>query len=220
MSSEIDHQEIEEVKFYGLPKGTVLWPTATFAIIFGILAKINPSWEDSLSIAFLIIFTLNLLILYFEFSRGAVMGIAGIIFGLLILYLWLQDTRDVPSIGIEAGLRGASGDFLITFGAILLIMIFLGIIVKRTFDYFVVTRNELIRKHGILGDAQRFSAQHMVFHKQINDVFESLLLGGSGTLTVIPPGKADIFIIENVPRINEVERKLSYLLSKLEVDTT
>lgn len=222
MSEKNDKEEkieIEEIRIYGLPKGTVLWPTAITAIIFGILISINPKWQSALSTAFLVIFTLNLLILYFEFSRGAVMGITGVLFGLIILYIYLKDKFNLPSIGkVEAGLTGASGDFLLVFGIILLIMILLGWIVKRQFDYFIITRNELIRKHGILGDAQRFNAQNIVFNKKIADIFESFLLFGSGNLTLYPPGKEEIFYIENVPQINKKEKMLSMLLSKLEVD--
>jgi len=211
--------QVEEIRIYGLPKGTVLWPTGVVAVIFGILISIKPEWQSALSTAFLVIFTLNLLILYFEFSRGAVMGITGILFGLIILYIYLKDKYNLPSIGkIERGLTGASGDFLFVFGIILLTMILLGWIVKRQFDYFIITRNELIRKHGILGDAQRFNAQNIVFNKNIADIFESILLFGSGNLTLYPPGKEEIFYIENVPQINKKEKLLSQLLSKLEVD--
>ncbi|MHA2254172.1 MAG: hypothetical protein ACXAD7_27740 [Candidatus Kariarchaeaceae archaeon] len=214
--------DIESVRIYGLPKGVVLWPTAITAIIFGILAiNVNESdFEQTLSIIFLIIFTLNLAILYFDFSRGVVVGLIGISFGLGTLLIVNKDKLPLEQTGenLEQGIEGASGEFLLVYGIILLTMMFLGYMFNKSFNYFIVTRNELISKTGILGDARRYGAPNLSITKTIPDIFESLIMFGAGNLLLVTPNKDAQFFIQNVPHINRVEKRLRELLSKLEVE--
>ncbi|MHA2171713.1 MAG: hypothetical protein ACXAB7_17640 [Candidatus Kariarchaeaceae archaeon] len=225
MSEEDDKKkktEIESVRIYGLPKGVVLWPTALTAIICGILAiNVDESdFEQTLSIIFLIIFTLNLAILYFDFSRGVVVGLIGISFGLGTLLIVNKDKLPLEQTGenLEQGIEGASGEFLLVYGIILLTMMFLGYMFNKSFNYFIVTRNELISKTGILGDARRYGAPNLSITKTIPDIFESLIMFGAGNLLLVTPNKDAQFFIQNVPHINRVEKQLRDLLSKLEVE--
>ena len=219
MSKKVEEGS-EKIRIVGLPKGTVLWPTAITAIIGGIIALMIPSSADTISMIFLVIFTLNLMILFFEFSRGVVVGIFGIIIAIIALLISFGDKLNLSNVssGLKTGVSGASGEFLLLFGGILLLMILLGWWFKKTFNYYEITRNELIEKTGILGDARRYSTPDMIIRKAIPDIFESLILFGSGRLTLIPHNKDEVFIIENVPRINKVEDKIRELLSKIDVD--
>ena len=95
----------------------------------------------------------------------------------------------------------------------------IAVLVKRSFDYYVVSSNEIVKKDGFLGDASRFSSQDVQIDKSISDILESLLLFGAGSL-VLRTSRGQEFHIENVPRINKVEKEIRRLLGKIEVDTT
>ncbi|MHA2089815.1 MAG: hypothetical protein ACW98K_03055, partial [Candidatus Kariarchaeaceae archaeon] len=163
---------------------------------------------------------LNLAILYFDFSRGVVVGLIGISFGLGTLLIVNKDKLPLEQTGenLEQGIEGASGEFLLVYGIILLTMMFLGYLFNKTFNYFIVTRNELISKTGILGDARRYGAPNLSVTKTIPDIFESLIMFGAGNLLLVTPNRDAQFFIQNVPHINRVERQLRDLLSKLEVE--
>ena len=101
---------------------------------------------------------------------------------------------------------------------ILLIMMCLGYLFNRTFNYYIISRNELVSKTGILGDARRYGAPNLSITKTIPDVFESIIMFGAGNLLLVTPNRDAHFYIENVPHINRVEKQLRDLLSKLDVE--
>lgn len=208
-----------EVRIAGLPKGTVLWPTAVTAIVISFLARIDSlSGSSTLGYVFLGVFTANLLILYFEFGRGTVVAIAGLIIGSIFGLAWLSEKYDyniTPSF-VGDGATGAEPDFYLLLGLILLILIVLGAFVHRKFHYFILGSNELVAKTGILGDAARYNAPQMSFRKEKPDIFESFLLLGSGRLTLVA-GRTEVFVIDNVPRIDKIEEQITEILGKLDV---
>lgn len=211
-------KEIEKMKIYGLPNGAVMWPTAFAALVLGSLGKYDETLlTDSTSLIFFSIFAINLLILFFDFSRGTVVGIIGIAVAIIAI-VYTQDIKFPLDELISKGLiGGASPEFLIAYGTIFLLMLFFAIFFKKHFDYFELTSNEIVRKHGILGDAERFNAPNLHIKKHIIDVFESLLLFGSGDLVIIT-SRGQEFNIQNVPKINKIEKNIRSLLGKLEVD--
>jgi hypothetical protein len=56
-----------------------------------------------------------------------------------------------------------------------------------------------------------------MFYKEIPDIFEYLLLR-SGRLTFTIPGRKTTIVMDNVPNINGVEKKVLVLLRRIEVD--
>lgn len=210
-------KEIEKIKFVGLPKGSVMWPTAVVSIILGIIALFFPEIKDPSSLIFLTVFTLNLLILFFDFSRGAVVGILGLLIALVSLayaFNWSIPFKDIIGRGV---IGGASAEFFIMYGLVFLLLLLFAVLFRRKFEYFQVSSNELIRKFGILGDSERFNAPDIHIKKVINDVFESILLFGAGDM-VITTSKGAEFHLNNVPHINRLEKDITHLLSRLEVD--
>ena len=211
---------VPEIKIFGTPKGAVLWPSAVTAIIVGILSKVDTfSTTNALAYIFFGVFTLNLLILFFEFGRGAVVAIAGLIIAAIFGFAWASEKYGF-NISFNFGGDGstsATASFYLLFGFILLSLILLGTFTQRYFHYYVISPNEMIIKSGMFGDSARFPTSRMVVLKEKPDIFESLLLFGSGQLRIMTADHSSIFIIDNVPRIDKVDDKLHEMLGKIEV---
>jgi len=219
----MSEKELENIRIIGLPKGSILWPTFAFAFIGGIIGLItnsNTGVMNVISGLFLIVATFNIIILFFDFSRGSIFGIFGLIIAIIVLLVNFHVTilSSITSF-LESGIAGVSPEFLFIFGFIFLFLLMVAVFVRRSFDYFIVGSNEIVRKEGFLGDASRFNAVDVQIDKRISDVFESLLLFGSGDLT-LKTNRGQEFHILNVPRINKVEKEIRRILGKIEVDTT
>lgn len=214
MSKDIKKNKI---KIWGVPTGAILWPSALSALIFGIVGNLYENLPLSTTMLFIIIFSLNLLILFFDFSRGAVMGISGLVFGIFGILYGLNVSVDLTEFINSGVVGGAPNEFFIVYGAVFLILLFFAIIFRRSFEYFEFEANELLKKHGILGDSQRFSAPNIRIKKHINDVFESILLFGAGDMVLITSDNQE-FHIKNVMRINRAEKRIRQNLSKLDVE--
>ena len=209
--------KLEKIKIYGLPKGSVMWPSALGSLILGIIGNLNSDLPVSLTMIFLIIFSINLLILFFDFSRGAVVGLTGLVFGVLGVLYGLDISVSFTDYLDNGVVEGAPSEFFVFYGSIFLVLLFFAIIFRRSFEYFELNSNELVKKHGILGDSQRYNAPNLQIKKHINDVFESLLLFGSGDLVLITSDGQE-FHINNVIRINRLEKNIRKLLSRLDVE--
>lgn len=210
-------RKIERVRIYGLPKGAVMWPTAVTAIVIGLIGLIAEI--ETLAFVFFIVFGFNLMVLFFDFSRGVVFGIFGLIVALIaVLYGVDFEFAPVRDVVDQSIVGGASPAFLLTYGLLFMILYFIAVRFRRSFEYFELSSNEMVKKQGILGDAERFNAPDLQIKKEIGDVFESLILFGAGNLR-ITTAKGREFYIENVPRINRVEEDIRRLLGTLEVDT-
>jgi hypothetical protein len=84
------------------------------------------------------------------------------------------------------------------------------------FDYWEVRNNELLHHTGFLSDLKRYSAPHIKVEKEINDVFEYMLLG-SGRLILTTPDETRSIILDTVPFIDRKEAALTRLLGSLQV---
>lgn len=210
-------KHIQKIRIMGLPKGTILWPTAATSLILGLIGFIFPDAVSSFSIIFLSVFIINLLILFFDFSRGAVVGIVGLVIAGFSLAYSFDISLPFTNLIDKGIIGGASSEFFTLYGLIFLVLLFFAIVFKRSFDYFELSSNELIRKFGILGDSQRYNAPNIQIKKHITDVFESILLFGAGDLVLIT-SKGQEFHIYNVPRINRLEKNITKILSSLDVE--
>ena len=85
------------------------------------------------------------------------------------------------------------------------------------FDYWEVRSNELLHHFGLWGNLKRYSAPHVRIDKEVNDVFEFMLLG-AGRLVLQPRGEQRAFVLENVLWINRKEEAITKLLGALTVD--
>ncbi|MGQ9575840.1 MAG: hypothetical protein ACUVUC_11020 [Thermoguttaceae bacterium] len=173
-----------------------------------------------ISTVFLGVLAVNLVILAFDFPRTTSLTLfffaAAIVMGGL---LWVKlDPEILPYVaGILAHFHPlANATFYWTIAGVLGVIFVLVMIVVR-FDYWEVRANELLHHHGFLANLERMSAPHLRIDKEINDVFEYLLLR-SGRLILQPSNERRAIILDNVPFIKKKEAAITRMLAALHVE--
>lgn len=212
----------QRVFLVSYPKVVFLYPTLIASLIAGIWMLVRPvegTESFIVSSVFLAILTLNLLVFSFDFPRETSLVVAAsivaVVFGLLLLFrTWDGILPEVTRI-LQNYHPHANATFYFTFATVLSI-IYCIVAIGTRFDYWEVTPNELLHHHGIMSDLKRFSAPNMRIDKEINDVFENILLG-SGRLILHPHNESRAIVLDNVMMINKKEAKLTKMLGALRV---
>lgn len=214
-------EDINQVIIRPLPDIVYLYPSciAGFACaIWQSIVGMDSPWPG---LIFMVILWVNYIILAFDFSRVSTLavilgGTALIVGGMYIgekyniqILRFLVDL--VRSINMQANVSFYLGY------SFFLLFIYVLVFIKTRFDYWVVTHNELLHYRGILGDVERYPAPNLRVTKEIDDVFEFLLLQ-SGKLIITPASELRSIELDNVPRVNRVEKALNKLLSQIRVE--
>ncbi len=203
----------EKVIMRRWPKMIFLWPTVLLCLVMGLLELWFEGWSNTLGLIFVLTFIMNLIVITFEFPRLTSLTLAfGIIAGVVTLILVNQQYPFIPGLGdwIKSLAIYASSEFYFAL-LIGIAGLYLGMFVVTRFDYWELTPNELVHRHGLLGDLERHSTSGLRFSKEISDVFE-WLLAGAGTLILNIPGKDRPVVLENVLGVNGVLEKADILL--------
>lgn len=204
------------------PKIVLLYPTFLMAILAGIAALILGEQSRSaewLSVVFLWTFGVNLVVLAFDFPRTT---------SLTLFFLIMAVVLGIILIAITyPGFLGAVGEmfakiqphanpaFYFCFAGILAI-IYAWVFVAVRFDYWEVRPNELLHHHGFMSNLERFNAPNLRITKEIDDVFEYMLLR-SGRLILHPSSEPRAFVLDNVMFINRREAEITEMLGSLQV---
>jgi hypothetical protein len=98
----------------------------------------------------------------------------------------------------------------------MLTVIYLAVLINVRFDYWEVRPNELLHHHGFLSNLERFSAPNLRITKEIDDVFEYMLLR-SGRLILHPSNEPRAFVLDNVLFIDKKETRITKMLGALQV---
>ena len=207
------------------PKIVFLWPSLLTAFIAGIYSWIaggdeGPTTGEVIAAwTFLIVLSINLVVLSFDFPRAT--SLIGFFFlvaiGLTIALVWTKNPDALLGIGgwIAAIKPAANETFYFMFTTILGV-IFAGVYISTRFDRWEVRPNELLHHHGPLSDLERFSAPHLRIDKEINDIFEYMLMG-SGRLILHPSNERRAIILDNVFFISKKEKAITKMLGALQV---
>jgi hypothetical protein len=163
---------------------------------------------------FLVVFTFNLMVVAFQFGRMISVSIVFVSLALLFLGLWLGFLGNVFSFlkNIHPSADSKFFFFVFTLFTVIYVLVF----IQTRFNYWVVRRNELLHKHGFLGDVKRYHAQNVKIHKEIPDIFEFILLR-SGTIIVHPEGEDRAVVLENIVGINRKESEVKEILESYAV---
>lgn len=206
------------------PKLVFLYPTI-LAALFGAIYMAAKGNDPTAAYAalpariFLLVLAVNLVVISFDFPRTTSLTwfFAAVAIGVGLWTLIRLNESFLPALSRMLGSiqPTANVTFYVLYIAIM-ILLFLIVIVSRKFDYWEVRGNELLHHHGVLSDMKRYSAPNLRIDKEINDVFEYLLLR-SGRLILHPSQERRAIVLENVFFINQKEELITRMLGSLQV---
>lgn len=219
-----DSNKTPSVFLVSYPKIVFLYPTvlvALFGAIF-MMANGNDPSQDYAAIPgriFLVALAINLVVIAFDFPRTTSLtwffAIVAAVIGIWTLFRLNPGFIPWFDTQLRAIQPKADATFYIMY--ILMMTVLFGfVVVSRRFDYWEVRGNELLHHHGVLSDLKRYSAPNLRIDKEINDVFEYLLLR-SGRLILHPSQERRAIVLENVFFINQKEDKITKMLGALQV---
>jgi hypothetical protein len=216
----------ERVLLVPYPKFVFLYPTLLVSLLSGISMSAG-GWalqQDSTgavvtALIFLAIAGANITLLAFDFPRATSLTLFFFLLavGLAAALVFTLHPEWLPAVfDIVKHLRPlANAAFYWTFSAILATIYVVVMVVVR-FDYWEVRPNELLHHHGILSNLERHSAPNLRIDKEINDVFEYLLMR-SGRLILMPSSERRAIVLDNVPFIDKKEEAITRMLGALQV---
>jgi hypothetical protein len=97
-----------------------------------------------------------------------------------------------------------------------MILMYLAVFISVKFDYWELRNNELLHHHGILSDLKRYPAPNLRVDKEINDVFEYILLG-AGRLILHPSTEKRAIVLDNILFVGDKEKQLTKMLGSIKV---
>ncbi|MHC4938931.1 MAG: hypothetical protein ACYTHK_08185 [Planctomycetota bacterium] len=160
------------------------------------------------------IFTFNVLVISFEFSRIRSVAIT---FLILAFFLGASHFGFLEAVTSFLGNLGLVMNKAFYFAiSALYTIIFLLVWINTRFNYWEIQPNEILHHHGFLGDVHRYPTRGLRMKKEITDVLEYILLR-AGTLVLDPQGEERPIVLENVIGLNTVEDKIQRLLGTLKV---
>ncbi|HUE17627.1 MAG TPA: hypothetical protein VMR25_25965 [Planctomycetaceae bacterium] len=206
------------------PKVVFLYPTFLTAILAGCYSYFTKdpagTGEHVISLIFLAILGFNLVVIAFDFPRTTSLTIlfAVLALGIGLWFFFTEFPEWWPRIHqMLASLKPAANPTFYFMFAGILALLYLGVLINTRFDYWEVRQNELLHHHGIWSNQERFAAPNLRIDKEINDLFEYLLLG-SGRLVLHPSEERRAIVLDNVFFVNRKEAQLTKLLGALQVE--
>jgi len=227
---EPDEEYIDRVKIRSYSSMILFFPSFIIALTFGItqlllnragrapleIATVNSGYMDILGIIFLIFFSLNLILIAFDFNSARTIIISlllviavGAFFLLNAVYGFLESIQLTMRVYF-------STQVYLAIASLLFVILLVTVIVAHT-NYYIVEGNELLHRKGLLGGIERYPATNMSIIKEYPDIIEYGLFK-FGTLILTPPRATKSIILKNVPRIDKKEKIINEILSRLKVD--
>ena len=208
------------------PKIVFLYPTFFAALLAGLIiyfggeVDVHHSRTGEIStLIFLGVLTLNLCVVTFDFPRTTSLTlfffIAMLVMGSFLTFTYKPDLLPVVGEVFQHLRPWANHEFFFMIAGILFIF-YLAVLVAVRYDYWEVRTNELLHHHGFLSDLKRYPAPNLRIDKEINDVFEYMLLR-SGRLILHARHETRAIVLDNVLFINKKEELLTRMLGALQV---
>jgi hypothetical protein len=208
------------------PKIIFLYPTFLLAVVSAIWShfiskELSPENHVAAGIGalFLCVFTINLVILAFDFPRTTSLTLfffaAAVVMALVLLFTFQPDFWPAIKDFVKHFHPMANATFYWSIAFILGGM-FLAVSIVVRFDYWEVRGNELLHHHGFLANLERLPATNLRMEKEINDIFEFLLLR-SGRLIIYTSNDRQPIVLDNVPFVDSKEEAVTRMLGLLQV---
>ena len=218
--------DTKKIYLIAYPKIIFLYPTFFAALIAGLLIYFGGEVDvhhsrtgEIASLIFLGVLTLNLCVVTFDFPRTTSLTlfffIAMLIMGAFLTFTYKPDL--LPFLGdIFQHLKPWANHHFFFMISGILFCFYLAVLVAVRYDYWEVRPNELLHHHGFLSDLKRYPAPNLRIDKEINDVFEYMLLR-SGRLILHARHESRAIVLDNVLFINHKEQLLTKMLGALQV---
>jgi hypothetical protein len=221
--AEREPETPKSIYLVSYPKVVFLYPTFLAALLAGLYMLIaqDPGRSDTniVSGLFMAVFAVNIIVFAFDFPRTTSLTlffcVTAIVLGALLLFRLNEDILPLLHRVLNAYRPSANATFYFSIAGALGV-VYLAVLINVQFDYWEITPNELLHHHGVLSNLERFSAPNLKIDKEINDVFEYLLLR-SGRLILHPSDERRAIVLENVLGINRKEAILTRMLGALQV---
>lgn len=217
----------ESIFLYSYPKLIFLYPSLLMAFATALYLSFSSAPLDesnrtavTMNALFLLVFGVNLVVLAFDFPRTTSLTLffcfVAVALGFVLLFTLKPEMLPFLTDLLHRFKPLANATFYWSF-TIFVGSIFAVSFVTLSFDYWEVRPNELLHHHGFLSNLERFSSPNLRIDKEINDLFEYMLLH-SGRLILQPSNERRAIILDNVPFIKTKERQLTQMLGALKVD--
>ncbi len=229
-SGELDRSNPRQARILLVPypKFIFLYPTFFTAVIAAIWMTATGRWSVapndlvavSITWTFLAVLGVNVVVLAFDFPRTTSLTmfflLAALALGAILAFTLRPEL--MPAIGEWLKpIRPVANATFYNVVVVVLALVYIAVFISVRFDYWEVRPNELLHHHGFLSGLKRYSAPNLRIDKEINDVFEYLLLG-SGRLILQPTGERRDIILDNVLFINKKEQAITQMLGALQVE--
>ncbi len=166
---------------------------------------------------FLLVFLINILVISFDFPglKALTLGLFGLCIFLGLLYMdWLGPIGQAMQ--SLSHTFYASWTFYAIVSGIIFLMIISSIVYNRIFNQWIVESSRLLHRHGFFGEFTEYPVVDLQMDKEIDDVFEYMLLF-SGTLIFRPNPTTPPIRLENIPLIKSKERRIRNIIRKISV---
>lgn len=210
------------------PKFVFMYPTLIVTLFAAIVLSIggysaidpaNQTLPVVLTGLFLVVMMANMFVLVFDFPRATSLTLVFIVTSIMLgsWMLVLAKPDFMPSIEhlVSMVRPAANATFFVCLSVAMLLM-YGAIFISVRFNYWELRKNELLHHHGILSDLKRYPAPNLRVDKEINDVFEFMLLG-AGRLILHPSTEKRAIVLDNILFVSDKERELTKTLGSIKV---
>lgn len=210
------------------PKFVFMYPTLIVAIFASVILSIggytsvDPATQALpvvMTGLFLVVMMANMFVIVFDFPRATsltlVFIVTSVLLGLWMLVLAKPDF--LPSIeSLVSAVRPAANSTFFTCISVAMVLMYVAVFISVKFNYWELRQNELLHHHGILSDLKRYPAPNLRVDKEINDIFEFMLLG-AGRLILHPSTEKRAIVLDNILFVSDKERELTKVLGSIKV---
>ena len=215
-------QEVKPIILVSYPKIILLYPTFFASILAALLAcfyDVAHDHNQTIAVIFFGIMTVNMVVLAFDFPRTTSLIVFFIIvtlgMGAMLTSIYFPEVLPAVTKMLKTIDPRANATFYTCF-AMMLGVIYVGVFINIRFDYWEVRPNELLHHHGFLSSLERYSSPNLRISKEIDDVFEYMLLR-CGRLILHPSNEPRAFVLDNVLGIDAKETAITKMLGALQV---
>jgi len=215
-------ENMKPIILISYPKIVLLYPTFIGAMLAGMASlwwDVTTQHSQTIGVLFLGLLTMNIVVLAFDFPRTTSLNLffVGVVLVLGTVLASIYYPALLPN--VTAILRRidprANAAFYFCFVA-MLALLYVGVLINVRFDYWEVRPNELLHHHGFLSNVERYPAPNVRISKEIDDVFEYVLLK-CGRLIIHPSNEPRAYVLDNVMNINAKEIAITKMLGSLQV---